>query len=404
VTGRPSVAVLGSGIMGSAAALFLARRGGQVTLFDAASRPFTGASRWSEGKIHLGHMYAADSTLRTAARLLPGALAFKDLTEQLTGYPLDDVTMTDDTYLVHRDSIVGTDEMAAYLGSVTDLAAAAPGADRYLTDLRGAGVHRLRPQEIAADYDTDIVVAGFRVPERSVSTVQVADRFVAALEAESGIHLAMSARVTAVQPHNADLGGPFSIATSRGRSGPFDFVVNALWEGRPLIDAGLGIHPEAAWSHRYRLSMFLRTDSDVPAPSAVLTTGPFGDIKAYSGRDFYLSWYPTGLIAEGSGLAPPPVPALDDEGRARVGAEIFARLGSVIHPVQLLEQRAETIRIEGGWVFALGRGSLADRRSTLHRRDRIGIRRHGAYISVDTGKYSTAPWLALEVADSIIAL
>lgn len=52
----PSVAVLGAGILGSSVALFLARRGALVTLFDAKNRPFEGASRWNEGKIHLGYI------------------------------------------------------------------------------------------------------------------------------------------------------------------------------------------------------------------------------------------------------------------------------------------------------------------------------------------------------------
>ncbi|MBP1633370.1 MAG: hypothetical protein H6Q11_1658, partial [Acidobacteria bacterium] len=67
-----------------------------------------------------------------------------------------------------------------------------------------------------------------------------------------------------------------------------------------------------------------------------------------------------------------------------------------------LAAAAEQVRVNGGWVFALGRGPLDDRRSTVHRRDRFGIRRRGGYFSVDTGKYSTGPWLALRVANAIL--
>jgi hypothetical protein len=95
----------------------------------------------------------------------------------------------------------------------------------------------------------------------------------------------------------------------------------------------------------------------------VIATGPFGDVKNYNGRDLYLSWYLTGLAAESTVI--------------------------------------EDVRLEGGWVYAAGQGSLADPRSTLHRRDRIGITRAGSYISVDTGTYSIAPWLAREVAAMI---
>ena len=34
----------------------------------------------------------------------------------------------------------------------------------------------------------------------------------------------------------------------------------------------------------------------------IVAVGPFGDVKNYNGRDFYLSWYPVGLVAEGAGL------------------------------------------------------------------------------------------------------
>ena len=70
--------------------------------------------------------------------------------------------------------------------------------------------------------------------------------------------------------------------------------------------------------------------------------------------------------------------------------------------VTALQSCIEDVRLEGGWVYAAGQGSLADPRSTLHRRDRIGITRAGSYFSVDTGKYSIAPWLAREVAALII--
>ena len=62
---RKHVAVLGAGILGSCIALLLARKGITVDLFDLESAPMSGASRWNEGKIHLGYLYGADTTLET---------------------------------------------------------------------------------------------------------------------------------------------------------------------------------------------------------------------------------------------------------------------------------------------------------------------------------------------------
>jgi hypothetical protein len=62
---------------------------------------------------------------------------------------------------------------------------------------------------------------------------------------------------------------------------------------------------------------------------------------------------------------------------------------------------AESAAVHGGFVFARGAGSLEDPLSGLHRRVRYGVQRRGSYFSVDTGKYSTAPWLARELASEI---
>ena len=231
-----------------------------------------------------------------------------------------------------------------------------------------------------------------------MSTLWVADRFVDALSAEPRIEQRMRTSVRDVRGSTDALASPLFVETDAGADGPFDYVVNALWEGRLAIDAGLGLPLPTTWSHRFRLSAFLRTAHSVDVPNTVIATGPFGDVKNYNGRDFYLSWYLTGLLAEGTAVKPPRLPALAEKDHARMIGEIFDRLGSFVRSVPALRSCSENVRLEGGWVYAAGQGSLADPNSTLHRRDRIGITHAGSYISVDTGKYSAGPWLAREIA------
>jgi hypothetical protein len=197
--------------------------------------------------------------------------------------------------------------------------------------------------------------------------------------------------------------GPATVLSSAGLEGPYDFVVNALWENRLQIDAGLSLPPPDEHNHRYRISVFLRTRRTNDLPNAVIATGPFGDIKNYDGRHFYLSWYPHGLQAEGNDIAPPPTPELNAADREAIAGRILAELAGYIRGLPALVADAQQIRAQGGWVFACGSGSLADGAATLHRRDRIGIHRSGNHFSVNTGKYSIAPWLAREVADQILA-
>jgi len=87
----------------------------------------------------------------------------------------------------------------------------------------------------------------------------------------------------------------------------------------------------------------------------------------------------------------------------RIRSAIFEHLGEILPGVREIEKLAVNPQVEGGWVFALGRGALSDRDATLHRRNRIGVTRRGSYVSVNTGKYSIAPWLARKIAADIAA-
>jgi glycine/D-amino acid oxidase-like deaminating enzyme len=396
--GAPRVAVLGAGIMGSSTALFLARAGCEVVLIDQASSPMASASRWNEGKIHLGFLYAADSSTNSAKRMIPGGLAFKALIEELIGTSLAPaIAPEDDIYLVHPESVVDADSMERYLLQVRDLIDGVEGNSGYLASI--TPVERLSTKA-AEVLSSGAIKAGFRVPERSVCTNWVADRLVEALACEPRIRLLMTTKVAAVNSAAGSWNGPWTIRSDSNVDGCFDAVVNALWEGRLAVDLLSGLPPEPGWSHRFRLSLFVRTARPLRLPSVVLATGPFGDIKSYNGQDFYLSWYPAGLVAEGTEVEPPPI-------RSRPSPTAFIAavkqgLSTVLPHATSIIDNADEIAIGGGWVFARGTGSLADAMASLHRRDQFGIKRAGTYISVDTGKYSTAPWLARKIAAGLV--
>lgn len=396
-----SAAVLGAGVLGSSTALHLARRGVAVTVFEQASAPFRGASRWNEGKIHLGFLYAGDPTFRTAQALLAAGLDFRDQVERLTGITLDEVTSrSDDHYLVQRNSLVAPEAAGAYFDGVAAMVAGSPDAHRYLADVSRCAAYRLGPAELETLADPSTTLAGFRVPERSVDTNAVADAFVAALHDETGIEMALEHRVTTVRAHGVT-GEQWFVQADQGRYGPFDAVVNALWEGRPAVDDSVGHRPDTEHQHRYRVSVFAHTRDNVETPCAVLSVGAFGDVKNYNGRDFYLSWYPLGLLARAEAIDPPPVPAMTAGDRDRLAAAVFAELTARLPWVATIEQAADEIRVEGGWVYSQGHGRVDDPRAGVHSRRLFGISNVGTYYSVDTGKYSVAPTLADRLARSI---
>lgn len=402
-TGR--VAVLGAGITGCSTALFMARQGYSVTLFDQARQPFEGSSGWNDGKLHLGYLYAADPSLGTARQLLTGGLLFKDIVEELLGGSIAGATTPrDEIFLLHRDSVVQQQGIEAYFRRVSDLVRSHPDAGRYWDDAARRGATPLTAAEAAQTApEGGAILGGWRLPERSVSSRWIARRYIAALAAEPKIELRTGRRVLGVRPEGeagleGSLDGPFRVETDAGTDGPFTIVVNALWEGRCVIDQGIGLGPLPEVTHRYRYALFVHTARPVAQDNALIGTGPFGDVKAYGDRDFYLSWYPAGLVAEGRDPAPPPVPAMDEAARQALAHRILDGLAEHLPAVRRVADGAAHMDVQGIWVVAPGSGPLHDPAAGLHRRDRFGIRRTGRYISVDSGKFSTAPWMAREVA------
>jgi glycine/D-amino acid oxidase-like deaminating enzyme len=398
---RKRVAILGAGIMGASLALLLARRGLDVWVFDKEDEPVACASRWNEGKIHLGYMYAADPTMGTAKAVLPGGLLFGRLIEDLVGRELrPHITPQDDIYLIHRHSVVDAPTVRHRFDEIDRIIRGSSDARQYLADLSDARARQLSGDELAAIANQREIVAAFEVPERSVDTQWVADRLTDALRAEPAVTLQTGTRITSVAPV-ASHEGKWRVVGDQHLDGPFDIVVNALWEGRLQIDLTAGIRSDDEWSHRYRLCLFVRTRHEVDVRSALVSVGPFGDMKNYNGRDFYLSWYPTGLIAEGSDITLAKPRELTPDGEQQFIRQVRSGLGALMPGAAVVLDAADEIKIRGGYVFAQGKGSLADASSSIHRRDRFGVRRAGNYFSVDTGKYSTAPWLAARLAQEI---
>lgn len=398
---RPRVAVLGAGIMGAGLAINLARRGADVTLIDRNERPMTEASRYNEGKIHLGYLYGADASLGTARHILPGGLAFFRLMGELLECDLaEHSTSTDDVYLVDRDSLVAPDALRAQFEKVSELIRQHPDASRYLTDVSQAKATRLLPSELDG-LASERIVAGFRVPERSVETGWIADTLAAAVAAESHVVFLPGITVTAVTPDLDD--STVEVLGAPGFSERFDYVVNALWGGRVQIDLTAGLIPAHGWTHRVRWCLFVRTRANLDIPSALVVLGAFGDVKNYNGRDFYLSWYPAGLVATGTGvtLAAPELPT--GVARTQFIEDVRQGLGTRLPRIGEVLDAAESLTVAGGHVFAEGRGAIGDPASDLHRRDRFGVTRLDNYVSVDTGKYSTAPWLARRLAIDLMA-
>lgn len=247
------VIVMGGGIAGCLTACLLADADVRVLLIEQDARLMNGASRWNDGKVHLGYTFTGTSSLATASLLLQGAAAFFPTLERVTGGRLPpDALGRPVVYLVDRGSMVGAETLWGRARATEDLARRAldglPGLDAY-PGLRQRHLERLDADQAEVLAGQTGVVAAWRTPEVHVAARVVADTIVAAVEARPVDVL--HGRVMAVEA----CGDDWVVRTDGGEELRAPAVVNATWEGRSVLDRQVEPSPGPV-SIRYKYALF----------------------------------------------------------------------------------------------------------------------------------------------------
>lgn len=398
------VAVLGGGLQGCCAALALADRGAEVTLFDRNSLLLSRAAVANEGKIHLGYMYAADPTLATARMMMRGALAFSPFLERHLGQGLAALSRSQPaTYLVHRESLYSPDSIAAYLARVHDLVreAAQESGDYFGLSLSTA-LRAWSTPERESEFDP-AVHSAFDTPEVAIQPVVLAEALRACIGANPHIEVRLEHTVMAVEDRS-----PMLSVVSNGKGGTdrsaFEHVINALWEGRIAVDATRGLLPPRPWLHRLKYGVSFRVPRPEKMRSATVVSGPFGEIVNYGDGLLYLTWYPECMQGMSREVTPPAWQTVPD---ALMQEQIFSgtvRALSTIAPAlgDIDRHAMSDINVRGGVIVAWGKSDIDDPESELHRRFDIGITSAGSYHSIDPGKLTMAPYFAEACAERIM--
>ena len=399
-----SVAILGGGLQGCCAALALAMRGIRVTLYERNSTLLAGAATANEGKIHLGYTYASDRSLNTSRTLLRGALSFAPLIQRYLDVEVPLAASEPFVYAVHRDSQVNVDDIAAHLGATHTLVnAAATGRDCYFGIDLSVPPQRLPQAALERRFDPTYVTAAFDTGEIAIDAVAMAMSIRRRIAEDPELMCERAER----SPRSMTTGPAYGYTARASTSvtpdrESFSSVVNALWDGRLAIDAMRGVHPGRKWIHRFKHGIRFRLAETATLPSVTIVLGPFGDLVAYGGGLYYVSWYPACMTAHSDALVPPPWRAQPDEPcLSKIVTESFAALGAIIP--QLQSVRPQDIAVRGGVIVAWGSTDIDDRASELHRRHDIGVHSYGSYHSIDPGKLTMAPHFAAICADRILA-
>jgi glycine/D-amino acid oxidase-like deaminating enzyme len=400
---REPVVVLGAGLTGVCTALRIARLGLPVTIVDQAPRSLDRASVRNEGKIHLGFVYANDPSSRTANVMLDGALRFDRCVEEAIGQPVDwdDLRSTAFQYVVLEGSLCTPSELATFYESVQarydDLAADG------LTYLgaRPRDLWRPLPEQAAAAWlAPGMGRASFATSELAIDTPKLCHllrQVLAARDVESRFaHRVESAEARA---------GGYRISGRRTDGTPWSLdapvVVNCLWEDRIRLDAQVGLEPARPWVHRLKYRLVGKIPPALTGlPSYTFVLGPFGDVVTWPSGRMYLSWYPTCMVGWSDDQQLPASWAGPRAGRVEPEVHDGILDGTLDALDRLLPGLAATDvdTLDACIITAWGATDVDDPESELHQRHDIGPHAHDGWISVDTGKFTTAPLYAQRAA------
>ncbi len=357
----------------------------------------SGASRNNEGKLHLGFVYAADPTGRSWHVMAEAAVAFETCVRDLFSLRPQDICLsTPFAYTVCRDSALPPTAIEAHLDQV----------DTYLRSIDAGyrACQALPDRDLSGTFDTDHVATAFMTPERAVHVGRLADGITRAISKTPAITLRTGTRILGAD-RLADEVYQLRLAQADGqRSETFDLVINALWDDRLRLDACIGLDAPGPAIMRYKASILF--DAVPPdllnrLPSTTLVSGAFGDLVNRGDGSVYLSWYPVCKLGQTTDIDARALreqaSLVDPESLVNGSIDGIARYVPVARE---LHQLAPTARIGGGVIVAWGQTDITDRSSKLHARENIGVEQTGRWISVNSGKFTTAPAFGLAAAAS----
>jgi len=409
-----SVAVLGAGLAGSSAALTLARAGVEVTLFERLHLPVNAASLHNEGKLHLGYVYALDKASKTHLKMIEGSLQFLGIIEHLTGVARSNFTASSPfLYIVPNTTMLSFKDVLEHAETVdSEIASFLSKENRFVSPVPLARANAIPVERTRHWFNPDAIQGAVQTAEIAVSPIKIANIVSAAALTHDKIRFKGNCEIAGA---SCEPEGAYQIhyrENGQSMSQSFDAAINCLWEDRLRVDKTLGIAPPRSSITRYKatITFFDRTKAYADVPSTTLVVGAYGDVVNYRNGLYYLSWYPGCKMGESVNGAlediKHSVSALDnsEQNKRELIFSSIEQLAEFIPAIEKFKRIADKGKVGGGFICGWGKTDIQDVDSGLHSRSDIGVDAHERWVSVNTGKYCTAPLFGLRAASQLLDL
>jgi hypothetical protein len=389
---------MGAGIQGICSALSLSNLGIPVTLIDKTIEPLSRSGLRNEGKIHLGFIYANDPSFRTASLMLRTAISFSSMVESFVGGKIDWTPLRSRkfNYLILEDTLLHHDSILAHYEKLqTEYEKIKEHSLHYLGN-RPDELFTKRHLEISA-LNRDIVRMCIPTEELAINLVAFRELLLEEMRSRSNITFLGNHRIEEIKKTSygyllegkKNMNDAWKIETSQ--------LVNCLWENRLYFDRQLGIHTQRKWVYRLKYRILgLPVNHIAALDSFTCVLGAFGDLVNYDNHYSYLSWYPECMRGWSSDITPPE--SWEDACNGKMLIEekedwvdrALAGLDCIFPGLADFDIR----QLDGGIIFSWGKTDINDLNSELHNRFEIGVNHVDGYYSIDTGKFTSAPYFA----------
>lgn len=401
------IAIIGAGGLGVCAALELAQRGFKIDLYEAHSETIRKATYVNEGKIHLGFIYAMDKDMRTAKKMIDGAVHFMSYLKRWIDVNPEHVISTPFYYCSHKASLLKHEQLEMHYKKCIEYYDEAKSYFKksYLDLFDTLELSKLNKSAAEQIANPEYIDAVFSTSEHSVEPRVIAKLLNEALAENDSINLFINTKVESV----SRVGTKVKVSALQNGGvvqNKYSQVINCSWNGLLSIDETMGIIPEEPWSMRYKFgNKILIPIHSESLPSCTLVQGPFGDTVNFKNRGAFVSWYPIGRTGWSEGSSPPDWDNMYSiEKRYDIFWRSFEELVKRVPRLKNLSFTEKDISPVGGVIYALGNTDVDNKHSKLHTRFDVGIRSFQNYHSVNTGKYTLIPLLAVQLADRIEGL
>jgi hypothetical protein len=392
---KDNVIIMGAGIQGMCCALALSNLKIPVTLIDKSPEPLSRASLRNEGKIHLGFIYAKDPSFRTASLMLHSAISFSTMIESFLGYEIDwkPLRSRKFNYLVLEETMLSTEAIMAHYHLLQE----------EYEKIKHPSLHYLgnNLNELFTETNLEIPELNRKVVRMCIPTEELAinlgalrSLLIAEMNCRDNITFLGSHCIEEIE--KTTYGYTLRGKKNENHNWTLDTgrLVNCLWENRLYFDKQLGIHPNRKWVYRLKHRILGIPRSSIAAlDSFTCVLGAFGDLVNYDNHYTYLSWYPECMRGWSTEITTPVTWENACNGKTEKEEWVDKALSGLDNIFPGLAD-FDIRHLDGGIIFSWGKTDIDDVNSELHNRFEIGIHHVDGYYSIDTGKFTSAPYFA----------